>query len=114
MRAGGPRCQGWLPGESRRRLLVVDDHHEVREAMAAVLRDDGYEVDTASDCETARTKAGQGRFDLIVLDLMLPDADGLLLCSEFSRARLPVLACSATSKGDRLRGTHRVAADSRS
>ncbi len=80
------------------RILVVDDDDRALDAMAAILEDDGYEVETAEDASAARGKVERMAFDLIVQDLMLPDDDGLLLCSEFSRLGLPVLVCSATAR----------------
>ena len=82
------------PGDNRhRRILVVDDDQDIREAVREVLEEDGYEVRTADGGVHARAKLEETRFDLIILDLMLPDTDGLLLCAEFSRLGTPVLVC---------------------
>lgn len=61
-------------------LLVVDDHRSIREPLAAYLRRQGFEVMTACDGRSTRAHLARRRFDLIVLDLMLPGEDGLSLC----------------------------------
>jgi len=84
--------------DSPPRILVLDDDPDILQTIASALRDDGYEVSTASDGDSGRTAVEAQGFDLIILDLMLPDADGLLLCSDFTRMGNPVLACSATKR----------------
>nr|WP_279237682.1 response regulator [Dyella sedimenti] len=61
-------------------MLVVDDHRSIREPLAAYLRRQGFEVMTACDGRSTRACLAGRRFDLIVLDLMLPGEDGLSLC----------------------------------
>jgi DNA-binding NtrC family response regulator len=59
------------------RLLVVDDDHAFRVSTSALLRDDGYDVLVAADAKEALATLRSQRFDLMLLDLRLPGADGL-------------------------------------
>lgn len=62
-----------------RRVLVVEDDRDTRTIMEEALVAGGFDVDTAADSSTALRKIGTTRYDLAVVDLMLPDLDGLLL-----------------------------------
>ncbi len=59
------------------RILVVDDDHAFRVSTAALLRDEGYQVEAAADGESAVRALRAQRFDLMLLDLRLPGTDGL-------------------------------------
>jgi two-component system, NtrC family, response regulator AtoC len=59
------------------RILLVDDDHVFRVSTAALLRQEGYEVETVGDGNEAVEMLRQKRFDLLLLDLRLPGADGL-------------------------------------
>ena len=61
-------------------ILVVDDEADLVELVSYNLRKEGFAVDSASDGETALTKIRKGRYDLVVLDLMLPGIQGIELC----------------------------------
>jgi two-component system nitrogen regulation response regulator NtrX len=58
-------------------ILVVDDEPGVRSSISGVLRDEGFDVDTASSGEECLEKANGAAFDVIVLDIWLPGLDGL-------------------------------------
>ncbi len=60
-------------------VLVVDDEETIVEALAAVLSSEGYEVDTAPSGEAAWERLGERTYGLVIVDLMLPDMDGLEL-----------------------------------
>jgi CheY-like chemotaxis protein len=62
--------------DRRRRILVVDDEEDVQILVARILRDAGFDVDTASDGGQAIERFRAVRPDLIVLDLMMPGIDG--------------------------------------
>jgi len=68
-------------------LLVVDDEPFLRDAVAASLRFLGFEVTTADSGTDALRLARDGRFDLLVLDVMLPDLDGFDVVRRLRRAR---------------------------
>ena len=59
------------------RVLVVDDEKGIRESLAGVLSDEGYEVDSAADGETGLARLEERVFDVVLLDVWLPGIDGL-------------------------------------
>ena len=59
-------------------LLIVDDDREIRDLVARFLKKHGFRVDTAADGREMDRVLAAGRFDLLVLDLMLPGEDGLV------------------------------------
>ena len=58
-------------------ILVVDDEPGVRSSVSGVLRDEGFDVDTADTGEDCLEKANGAAYDVIVLDIWLPGLDGL-------------------------------------
>ncbi len=69
------------------RLLVVEDEHDLADAIVEGLRQEGYAVDVAYDGETARRKALGRPYDLVCLDLNLPEVDGRQVLRELRGAR---------------------------
>ena len=61
---------------SEQRLLVVDDEHSIVDAVSTALRYEGFTVETAMSGRSALAAVQEEEFDLIVLDVMLPDVDG--------------------------------------
>ncbi len=59
------------------RILVVEDDQFLRDLYNELLREEGYEVDLASDGEEGLAKMQKGGYDLVLLDIMLPKIDGL-------------------------------------
>jgi DNA-binding response OmpR family regulator len=89
------------------RLLVVEDEPVVAEALARMLRHAGYLVDGAADGDEALEYAGVYRYDLIVLDAMLPRRDGFAVLKALRQRRCasPVLMLTArTDTGSKVRG----------
>src|SRR5579885_2594319 len=72
------------------RLLLVEDEIDIASALAAGLRRQGYAVDTAEDGQQALELAGVTDYDLLILDLNLPNMDGLEVCRRL-RASCPSL-----------------------
>jgi DNA-binding response OmpR family regulator len=68
------------------RILVVDDEEDLAEAIGRGLRREGYAVDVAFDGEAAIAKAAVNAYDLICLDLTMPDVDGLEVCRQLREA----------------------------
>ncbi len=62
------------------KILVVDDEQLLVKGMKFNLENEGYTVETAYDGATAIDMAKSGGFDLIILDLMMPQVDGLTAC----------------------------------
>ncbi|WP_060493551.1 response regulator [Pseudomonas sp. NBRC 111140] len=82
-------------------LLVVDDDDEIRELLCDYLKDAGYTVLAAADGEQMREQLARQKVELVVLDLMLPDEDGLSLCRQLQATPgLAVIMLSA--KGSTL------------
>lgn len=71
--------------------MLVEDSSLVVEALRLLLEEHGYEVTAADSIESARTAVAHGRPDFALLDLTLPDGDGLELASEWSRAQSMVV-----------------------
>ena len=67
------------------RILVADDDPVSRRLTEATLRSAGHEVTTARDGREAWEALGQGRYDIAVLDWMMPEMDGVALCRRFHR-----------------------------
>ena len=78
------------------RVLVVDDEPQLRRALRLVLRANGYDVTEAATGEAALDAAVSGPWDLMILDLVLPDLDGVEVCRRLREwSRLPVVVLSA-------------------
>ncbi len=88
-------------------LLVVDDEPFLRDAVAASLRFLGFEVTAAETGTEALRLARNGRFDLVVLDVMLPDVDGFEVVRRLRRdgSRVPVIFLTARdTQADKVTG----------
>ena len=78
-------------------ILVVDDEADIRTLIEEILSDEGYAVQTAADASEARQQIGANKPDLVLLDIWMPDTDGITLLSEWSRQgdlRCPVVIMS--------------------
>jgi two-component system, OmpR family, response regulator MtrA len=86
-----------IPSGSRSTILLVEDDAAVAYMLTDVLESVGYQVRVAATGAAARTMVEQIRPALIILDLILPDEDGLVLCSVLKNmASVPILICSGT------------------
>ena len=89
------------------RLLLVEDEHDIRSFLLRSLEEAGYHVDAAPDGQTAETLAAEHAYDILIVDLGLPDCDGinLILRLRHIGVKAPVLILSARrSVDDRVRG----------
>ena len=78
------------------RVLVVDDEPQIRRALRLVLRANGYDVTEVPAGEAALDALATANFDLVILDLMLPDLDGVEVCRRVRESsHLPVVVLSA-------------------
>ena len=78
-------------------VLVVDDEADIRALIREILSDEGYEVTAAADAAEARTARAETSFDLILLDIWMPDTDGITLLREWSDSgdrKCPVVSMS--------------------
>ncbi len=67
-------------------VLVVDDEDDIRALIQEILSDEGYGVTVAANAAEARAARTTGKFDLILLDIWMPDTDGITLLREWSDA----------------------------
>jgi two-component system copper resistance phosphate regulon response regulator CusR len=89
------------------RILLIEDERKTSAFLAKGLREAGYEVETALDGESGLHLARRSRFDLLIVDVMLPKKDGWDVVSEIrdSGARTPILFLTARdSVRDRVKG----------
>ena len=70
-------------------VLVVDDEPDIRELVQDILEDEGYEVEVAENGETARAAFARRTPNLVLLDIWMPDIDGITLLREWSSGGVP-------------------------
>lgn len=68
------------------KILVVDDEEDIRTLIDEILSDEGYQVETARDADEARRRIRDQGPDLVLLDIWMPDTDGITLLKEWSEA----------------------------
>src|ERR1700687_3059076 len=73
---------------SANQILVVDDEVGIRELLFEILRDEGYGVRLAENAQTARSARKEMRPDLVLLDIWMPDIDGITLLKEWAGSGL--------------------------
>jgi two-component system OmpR family response regulator len=85
-------------------LLVVDDDAHIREVARFALARAGHSVELAGDGAAAAERLARGGIDLVVLDVLMPELDGLSLCRQL-RGRVPIVFLSSrTEEADRVLG----------
>src|SRR4029077_7013635 len=88
------------------RILLVDDEQSIQTLLSYPLRKDGYQVTSAEDGQEALQRFAEARFDLVILDLMLPKLDGVEVCRQLrSRSQVPIIMLTAKgSETDKVAG----------
>jgi DNA-binding response OmpR family regulator len=88
------------------RILLVDDEQSIQTLLSYPLRKDGYHVTSVLDGGEALQRFEEGRFDLVILDLMLPQLDGVEVCRRLrSRSQVPIIMLTAKgSETDKVAG----------
>jgi two-component system phosphate regulon response regulator OmpR len=86
--------------ELKTRLLVVDDDQRLRDLLVRYLGGEGYEVKAVPDAAGMDKQLARERYDLIVLDLMLPGEDGLAICRRLRAQATSPAIVMLTAKGD--------------
>ncbi len=83
-------------------ILLVDDEENLRRTLAMILTRQGYRVETAGTITEAREYLAASSYNLVFLDLKLPDANGLTLMPDLHRSfpEMPVLVLTAHDKLD--------------
>jgi DNA-binding response OmpR family regulator len=83
------------------RILLVDDEQAVQTLLTYPLRKEGYDVVGATDGQEALDRFAEQRFDLVVLDIMLPKLDGVEVCRRMrTRSQVPIIML--TANGDEI------------
>jgi DNA-binding response OmpR family regulator len=81
---------------SGNRVLVVDDEDHILELARLYLSREGYQIETVTDGAEALARFGQVKPDLVVLDIMLPNVDGLTICREIRKqSQVPIIMLTA-------------------
>src|SRR3979411_565043 len=81
---------------SGNRVLVVDDEDHILELARLYLSREGYQIETVADGANALIRFGQVKPDLVVLDIMLPNVDGLTICREIRKqSQVPIIMLTA-------------------
>lgn len=89
------------------RLLVIEDNPKMAAFITQGLAEQGYGVDAATDGYDGENRAAEGDYDAIILDVMLPDQDGLQVCKNLRRrgVKTPVLMLTAlATTADKVTG----------
>jgi len=79
------------------KILIVDDEVGIRELLSEILRDEGYDILLAENAGAARAMRNAGRPDLVLLDIWMPDTDGITLLKEWAangQLNMPVVMMS--------------------
>ncbi|HRE15164.1 MAG TPA: two-component system response regulator OmpR [Usitatibacteraceae bacterium] len=89
-----------MPSPPRHRILVVDDDLRLRDLLKRYLTEQGFAVETVPDGAAMDHNLKRTRYDLVVLDLMLPGEDGLALCRRLRGSGNGIPIVMLTAKGD--------------
>jgi two-component system, OmpR family, KDP operon response regulator KdpE len=85
----------------RRRILVCDDEPQILRALKVIMREAGFEAVPAETAEEALDRAAVHPPDAAILDLVLPDGDGVEVCREIRRwSQMPIIVLSAIGEED--------------
>ncbi len=92
--------------KSMKKILIIEDDISISELERDYLEINGFEVKIENSGRKGMERASKEKFDLIILDLMLPEVDGFQICKELrERLDIPILMVSAKGEGiDKIRG----------
>jgi len=81
-------------------LLIAEDDPHIRDGLVAALESEGYRVTAASDGAQALSRFAEGRYDLVLLDVMMPEINGFDVCRQIRRKdrNVPIIMLTAKSE----------------
>lgn len=82
------------------RILIVEDELHLSEALTQIFRDNNYSVDAVNDGNSGLDHAISGIYDLIILDIMLPEMDGIILLKKIRKEGISTPVILLTAKGE--------------
>ncbi len=87
-------------------ILIVDDDNRIRDLLKEYLSDNGYLISTSENAENAKLKVSYFKFDIIILDVMMPGQDGYELTKEIKKNNnIPIILLTAKGEVEnRIRG----------
>ncbi len=90
----------------KKRILIIEDDNDLAQITSDMLKNYGFEIKIVEDCEQAFNALTDGQFQLILMDINLPDGSGFEVCKELRRvSKVPVIFASArTSEDDKIMG----------
>jgi two-component system, OmpR family, copper resistance phosphate regulon response regulator CusR len=80
------------------RILVIEDEQKIAQFIKRGLKEEGYAVDLAFDGEEGYNLVSIEKFDLIILDIMIPKIDGIELCKKFRKEKVAIPIIMLTAK----------------
>ena len=84
------------------KILIIEDEQSIQRLLTYDLEQAGYEVDVASSGDVGYKKASTGDYDLIILDVMLPEMDGMTLCKKLREENDDVYLIMLTARSDEI------------
>lgn len=94
------------------KIFIVEDHEMIVKGLTFLLNSNGYDVDSARTIEEAKNKLTNHHYQLVLLDLSLPDGDGFQLCSFIkNEKKIPVLVLTARDNEDDIVKSFQLGAD---
>jgi two-component system, OmpR family, alkaline phosphatase synthesis response regulator PhoP len=84
------------------KILIIEDEVSIQKLLSYDLKQVGYHVDLASDGREGYLKAKEGNYDLIILDLMLPNMDGIQVCQNLRKEQNDVYIIMLTARDDEI------------
>ncbi len=79
-------------------LLAVDDERDIVELISRFAEHEGHTIDAADNGIEALRLCGENDYDLIILDIMMPQTDGFTVCKKLAKKRKPPLSCCRRSR----------------
>ena len=89
-------------------VLVVDDEPGMRDTLVAILEQNGYQVSSAPDGESAYSAVQQADFDVVVMDIRMPGRDGVSVLEDMGKPPPHVILMTAYAQEERLQAATRA------